>query len=141
MTPDERLITAVRDGLAGVADPEKAPGMREYMKSEMPFRGVRKPERQKLGRGLFADHPMSDVDTWVATVLALWRGAEYREERYLAIDLTGERRYAGWQDSALLPVYEELIVTGAWCRHTARSRGSGCPPQHCSPGRLSLCSA
>jgi 3-methyladenine DNA glycosylase AlkD len=112
--PDLSLVRAVRSGLAELADPDKAPGMRAYLKSEMPFRGVQKPARRALGARLFAAHPLSDVDTWVATVLALWREAEYREERYLAIDLTGERRYAAWQRPRLLPLYEELIVTGAW---------------------------
>jgi 3-methyladenine DNA glycosylase AlkD len=44
----------------------------------------------------------------------VWRNAEYREERYVAIDLTGYHSYARWQDSSLLPLYEEMIVTGAW---------------------------
>jgi 3-methyladenine DNA glycosylase AlkD len=112
--PDLALVRAVRSGLASLANPAKAPDMRAYMKSEMPFLGVQKPARRTLGTRLFAAHPLSDVDTWAATVLALWREAEYREERYLALDLTGERRYAGWQSPGLLPLYEELIVTGAW---------------------------
>ncbi|MGH3762414.1 DNA alkylation repair protein [Actinophytocola sp.] len=108
------LLAAARGGLAELADPRKAPDMRRYMKSEMPFRGVPSPERRALVRRLVAEHPLSDVDAWRATVLSLWRAAEYREERYLAIDLTGHRRYAGWQEPGLLPMYEELIVTGAW---------------------------
>src|ERR1044071_6509914 len=32
----------------------------------------------------------------------------------MAIALTGERRYKSWQTPALLPLYEEMIVTGAW---------------------------
>ncbi|WP_158893278.1 DNA alkylation repair protein [Amycolatopsis anabasis] len=108
------FVQAARTGLAGLADPVKAPEMQRYMKSEMPFRGVPKPLRSRLARTLFAEHPLSDRDSFVAAVLRLWREAEYREERYLAIDLTGDRRYARWQDPDLLPVYEELIVTGAW---------------------------
>jgi 3-methyladenine DNA glycosylase AlkD len=54
------------------------------------------------------------VDVWTATVLELWRGADYREERYLALDLTAQRPYVRWQQPGLLPLYEELIVTGAW---------------------------
>jgi 3-methyladenine DNA glycosylase AlkD len=108
------LVTAARLGLAELADPGKAVAMRKYMKSEMPYRGVAKPERGVLAKKLFAEHIMSDVDTLVATTLELWRGAEYREERYLAIDLTGQRPYAAWQDFSLLTLYEEMIVTGAW---------------------------
>lgn len=108
------LVEAVRAGLAELADPRRAPEMRRYMKSEMPYRGVPAPARRVLGARLFAEHPLSDVEAWRTAVLTLWRGAEYREERYLAIDLTGHRRYAAWQTPALMPLYEELVVTGAW---------------------------
>ncbi|WP_433263146.1 DNA alkylation repair protein [Actinosynnema sp. CS-041913] len=110
--PVDGLVTAVRQGLAAAADPAKAPEMQRYMKSEMPFLGVAKPERAKLARAVFARHPCTSRDEWVATVLTLWREAEYREERYVALDLTG--RYPKWQDPTLLPVYDELVVTGAW---------------------------
>jgi 3-methyladenine DNA glycosylase AlkD len=112
--PSAAFLAAARAGLAELADPRKAPDMQRYMKSEMPFRGVPSPERRALGKRLFAAHVLSDVDAWRATVLSLWRDAEYREERYLSMDLTGQRRYASWQAPALLPMYEEMIVTGAW---------------------------
>jgi 3-methyladenine DNA glycosylase AlkD len=108
------LARAVRAGLAELSDPDKASPMRRYMKSEMPFRGVPKPARRILTRRLFAEHPLPDRESFVAAVLSLWREAEFREERYVAIDLTGDRRYARWQDATLLPLYDELIVTGAW---------------------------
>lgn len=108
------LVDAVRRGLAGLADPAKAPDMQRYTKSDLPFRGVAKPERAALTRALFAEHPIDDPETWVAAVRTLWHEAAYREERYVALDLIGARRYAAWQDAGLLPLYRELIVTGAW---------------------------
>jgi 3-methyladenine DNA glycosylase AlkD len=114
MAADSALIKAVRAGLAALANPAKAPDMQAYMKSEMPFRGVQKPARKDLGSRLFAEHPLSDVDSWQATVLELWRDATYREERYLALDLTAHRSYLRFQEPGVLPLYEELIVTGAW---------------------------
>lgn len=113
-TASTALLAAVRGGLAELADPHRAPDMQRYMKSRMPFRGVPSPERRALGKRTFAAHPLSDVDAWRATVLSLWRDAAYREERYLAVDLTGYRRYAAWQTPDLLPMYDEMIVTGAW---------------------------
>jgi 3-methyladenine DNA glycosylase AlkD len=47
-------------------------------------------------------------------VLTLWREATYREERYLALPLLQDRRYRAYRTLAALPIYEELIVTGAW---------------------------
>ncbi|SFQ68028.1 3-methyladenine DNA glycosylase AlkD [Amycolatopsis arida] len=108
------LVRAVRAGLAELTDPVRAERMRRYMKSAMPFRGVPAPERRRLARRLFQEHPLSDVDEWLRAVRELWHGAAFREERYVAVDLTGHRAYAGWQTAELVPLYEELIVTGAW---------------------------
>jgi 3-methyladenine DNA glycosylase AlkD len=113
-TASTTLLTAAREGLADLGDPTKAPDMQRYMKSAMPFRGVPSPERRALGKRLFDAYPLSDVDEWRATVLSLWRDAEYREERYIAMDLSGHRRYARWQTPDLLPLYDEMITTGAW---------------------------
>ncbi|MGH3470179.1 MAG: DNA alkylation repair protein, partial [Thermocrispum sp.] len=33
---------------------------------------------------------------------------------YLALDLTGHRAYHRWQDPDVLPLYRELITSGAW---------------------------
>ena len=108
------MIDAIRSALAARADPAKAPGMQRYMKSEMPFRGVQKPARTEIARAIFAAHPLDGFDAWRDTVLALWRDATYREERYLAIALARDRRYREHRTMAALPLYEELIVTGAW---------------------------
>ncbi|ASR37107.1 DNA alkylation repair protein [Prauserella marina] len=108
------LVSAAREGLAELGDPGKAPDMRRYMKSELPFRGVQKPARERLAKRLFTEFPLPDRESWLAAVTLLWREAAYREERYLAIDLTGHRAYARWQTPDLVPVYEELVITGAW---------------------------
>ncbi|TVT22761.1 DNA alkylation repair protein [Amycolatopsis rhizosphaerae] len=110
----DRLATAARVALARSGDQAKAPAMQAYMKSALPFRGVPKPVRSRLTRHLFAEFVLPDRGSFVAAVEKLWREAAFREERYIAIDLTGYRPYARWQDSALLPLYDELIVTGAW---------------------------
>ncbi len=117
MNVDDRLVKAIRTGLAELADPVKAPAMQAYMKSAMPFRGVAKPQRGVLIKRVLADHILPDRVTYSATVLELWRTAEFREERYAAIDLSGYRAYRGWQDAELVPMYEEMIVSGAWWDH------------------------
>ncbi|MFJ7215762.1 DNA alkylation repair protein [Amycolatopsis sp. NPDC098790] len=114
MSVDEQLVKAIRAGLAGLADPVKAPAMRAYMKSAMPFRGVASPERSAFLKGILAGHILPDRVTYSATVLKLWRAAEFREERYAAIALSGHRAYRQWQDRELVPLYEEMIVDGAW---------------------------
>ena len=61
--------------------------MQAYMKSAMPFYGVQKPARAKLARAVFDAYPLEGFDAWRDTVLALWRDARYREERYMALAL------------------------------------------------------
>ena len=108
------LLTAIRRELKRRADPVKAPQMRAYMKSAMPYLGVQTPALREACRLVFSAHPLTSFEDWRDTVLALWRDARYREHRYAALLLTGERRYRDYQTLAALPLYEELIVTGAW---------------------------
>jgi 3-methyladenine DNA glycosylase AlkD len=108
------MIEAIRRELAARADPAKAPGMQAYMKSAMPFLGVQKPGRVEVARTVFPAYALDGFDAWRDTVLRLWREATYREERYLAIALARDRRYRAHRTMAALPLYEELIVTGAW---------------------------
>jgi 3-methyladenine DNA glycosylase AlkD len=107
-------VTAVRSGLRAVAEPARAAGMQAYMKSAMPYLGVRSPVARVAFAAVFAEHPLPDRASWEATVRALWDGAEYREERYAAVALTGHRRYRDHQDPGTLPLYRELIRSGAW---------------------------
>lgn len=111
---DQVLIAAIRDALARHADPAKAPAMQAYMKSEMPFRGVQTPLRRKLCAAAFAAHPQPSFTAWRDTALRLWREARYREERYAAVQLTGLRAYSVYQTLDAVPMYEEMIVSGAW---------------------------
>lgn len=110
----QQLVTAVRHGLAAAGDPERAAGQQRYMKSGMPYRGVRMPDIHRLCRAVFADHILPDRAAWESAARTLWDRAEFREERYAAIALTGHRAYASYQDPASLPLYEHLIVSGAW---------------------------
>src|SRR5436309_10243960 len=115
MGGDRGLVDAVRRGLRAAADPAKAPGMQAYMKSAMPYHGVQTAAQRRVFRAAFADHPVGSFDPWRATILALWREAGHREERYAATALAGDRRYRAHRTSvAALPLYRELIVTGAW---------------------------
>ncbi len=88
--------------------------MQAYMKSAMPYYGVPMPELRRITRRLVPEHPLTSLDAWRSAVLTLWRDATHREERYAAIELTGARPYRAYRTLDALPMYEELIVTGAW---------------------------
>jgi len=114
---DHRLIAAVRQGLRDAGDAGLAARQQAYMKSAMPYAGVTVPAMRALLRAAAAE-PMAGAAAWRATVLAMWRGAEVREERYAAVKLARLRPYAAYaQVRTTLPMWRELIVDGAWWDH------------------------
>ena len=110
-------VDAVRAGLARLADPEKAPGMQAYMKSAMPYRGVQSRALRALLAEVMEVHPFAGRTDWEATLDALWEDARYREERYAAVNLAGDRSARPWQDPAAVARYDHWVVTGAWWDH------------------------
>ena len=112
--PPYPLVPALRQALADHADPAKAEGMRRYMKSEMPYRGVQTPHLRRICKDIFKRHPIEDKGTWLCAILDLWRNAAYREERYAALELAGAKSYEPFRTLDTLPLFEELVVTGAW---------------------------
>lgn len=107
-----RLVEDIRTTLKAAGDAERARGAQAYMKSEMPSWGVRVPDVRRITKAALKHHPVKTPDDLRQAVLELWRTAEAREERYAAIDLTGARLVRG--DPGMVPVYEEIIRTGAW---------------------------
>ena len=114
MSAGASLATSLRAALAKAADPVRAPGMQAYMKSAMPYHGVPAVPLRRVCKAQFKGLAWSDGEAWQRDVLALWRGARFREERYAAIELTGVRAARPFHTLAALPMYEEMIVTGAW---------------------------
>ncbi len=109
-----KLIRSVRAELSSIADPDKAAQMQSYMKSAMPFYGINKPERAKISKSLCQEQPLVNLVDFMDTLLALWRGAKRREERYVALDLAAHRVHKHHQVLETLSMYEEMITTGAW---------------------------
>lgn len=113
-TPKDTLLARVRAELAAVRDPARAPGMQAYMKSAMPYHGVPSPVLKRTLRPLIAGLSFESFESWRAAVLELWQGAAFREERYAALELAKARVSRPHRTLEALPLYEELISTGAW---------------------------
>ncbi|UJP08836.1 DNA alkylation repair protein [Microbacterium sp. KUDC0406] len=113
MDPSEALVDEVRAVLRDAADPALAPGQQAYMKSAMPFLGVRVPEVRRHVVGT----ARAEKDAWTLreAALTLWREASYREERYAAQALMALPPLRGRLDQ--LDVHEEMVRTGAWWDH------------------------
>lgn len=118
VTPDA-VAERVRADLRQAADPAIAPGQQAYMRSTMPFLGVRVPAVRSLTRS--AVRGITDVQLLREAALLLWREAAFREQRYAATAITGVALLRGRLD--LLPVHEEMIRTGAWWDHVDEVSG------------------
>jgi 3-methyladenine DNA glycosylase AlkD len=111
---DLELVSALRAALRGAAQPELAQPMRAYMKSEMPFLGVRAPAMRAITRAEAKRRPFATGPDLADTALHLWRVAEYRKERYAAIALLNTPAARKLREPALLAPLREMIVDGAW---------------------------
>lgn len=97
--------------LSAVADPVVAPQMQAYMKSEMPFWGVKKPGRVPIAKALTREFPPADAADYRRTVRQIW-DLPRREDRYLAIAYA--RAFTEFQTPEMLDLYAELVRDGAW---------------------------
>lgn len=124
---DPVLIAAVKDGLAAVADPARAPKMWAYMKSDMSYVGVALPTVRAVTKAAAREHPPTSVIHLGSTAAILWRGATYREHRYAATELASLRM----ADGAL-----ELSALRRDDRHRGMvgPRRRGCPAPGPAPG-------
>lgn len=104
------LVSGIRTALRAAADPERAPAQQAYMKSAMPFLGVRVPEARRLARAAFTVRTAPRVLREAAA--ALWDTATHREERYAALALVGARQLRG--DPDLVPAIDHMVRTGRW---------------------------
>jgi 3-methyladenine DNA glycosylase AlkD len=105
------LTKFVQSNFKKLADPVKAKPMAQYMKTDMPFYGIQKPDRLPVYKEMakrFIPHTHLE---YKKAVLALWQ-LPYREEKYAALEYAC--KFKSFIDSQSLPLYEKLIREGAW---------------------------
>jgi 3-methyladenine DNA glycosylase AlkD len=111
VTDTKSMVRYVQGELAKLGDPAKAAPMAAYMKTDMPFYGVPKPDRVPIARVVKSRFPPVDGEDYRDKVRSLWE-LPHREEKYLAIG------YA-WTFSqhavvAQIDLFESMITEGAW---------------------------
>jgi 3-methyladenine DNA glycosylase AlkD len=94
-------------------DPARAAGQQAYMKSEMPFLGVRLPEVRTLTKPLIADADAAELHDLARE---LWDEAAHREERYAALFALAGKSLRG--DPVVVPLIEHMVSTGQWWDYT-----------------------
>ena len=104
----------LRAELSRIGDPRSARSMQTYMKSEVPFHGVRAADVRRISRDVFSDAQFRTAAEWKSTIWRLWDLSRYREERYAIIALARAKVSLPFQTPAVLAIYRRMIETGAW---------------------------
>jgi 3-methyladenine DNA glycosylase AlkD len=105
------MVSVVQAELSRLADPVKAAPMAAYMKTDMPFYGVPKPDRLPIARQIKEEFPPVDANDYRTRVLALWN-LPHREEKYLAIGYAWTfRKFVVFGQ---IDLFERMIIEGAW---------------------------
>lgn len=106
------LCAFVSRSLAAIRVPENVAPMQAYMKTDMPFHGVKKPERQPIRKEAKKRFVPASHEEWTSGIAALW-ALPHREEKYHALEWGKDHRR---EHLALesLPLVERLIREGAW---------------------------
>lgn len=105
------IVKYVRAELKALAQPAKAEEMAAYMRTEMPFYGVQKPERLPVIREIKRQFAPHSLKSYCDNILALWEG-QHREEKYLAINYA--ESFSQFIVPQALPTYEQMVRDGQW---------------------------
>jgi hypothetical protein len=87
--------------------------MQEYMKSDIPYYGVRLPDIRRICRSIVAAHPIESARAFDDTVEKPFVAAAHREVRYAAVELAKHSLRRAYQTPDRLPLYRRLIIAGS----------------------------
>lgn len=107
----KQLTAFVQNQFEQLGDDEKSGPMAAYMKTEMPFYGIQKPDRVPVYREMKRRFPAETQKQYEDGVKALWK-LPHREEKYAALEFAQQNKK--FVRVASFPLYETLIRTGAW---------------------------
>ncbi len=105
------LADFVTTEFRALSDPAIAPQMAAYMKSDMPFWGIKSPQRVPVLRAVVKDFAPADAEDYRGSVRELW-DLPHREDKYAAIHYA--RAFKQYQVPDMLDLYEYMIRDGAW---------------------------
>ena len=93
------------------ADAASAEPMKQYMRNQFDFYGLKAPLRRSLQRSVLQAHPIQQPDELQQIALALYEKDE-REYHYAAVDLLYVKRKL--LDGQVVPLLSQLITTKSW---------------------------
>lgn len=109
------LIRDIRTEFSNHANPDVAVPQQAYMKSEIPYYGLKAADVRKLMKPLLKQHTLQSAEEWELAIRTLWETVTHREEWYAALSIARYGRYRDYRSSLdALPLYDYLIRAGAW---------------------------
>lgn len=105
------VLKLIEEELRAISDPEKAAGMKAYMKDNFEFLGVSSPERKVLVRFIWQEYKDIIKENWREIYTYLWKSTG-REYQYVAMDLMQKtKRQIEIQD---LDLVESYVIEKSW---------------------------
>lgn len=113
-TVDE-LIQDIRTRFAAQANPDIAAPQQAYMKSTIPYYGLKTAAVRSVLKPLLKQHTLHSPEEWELAIRTLWDSVTHREEWYAAIGIARYGRYRDYRSSLeAIPLYDHMIRVGAW---------------------------
>jgi len=94
------------------ADSTRAIGQQKYMKSKLPFYGIRNPDVKKITNIQLRKFPILDNTQYCNLIHYLFKNAKYREEWYCGLYIA--IKYKKYILEENLPLYLEIIKITQW---------------------------
>ena len=97
-----------------IGDADRAKYQQSYMKTDMPFWGIRTPDTRKIVKDLIKDSSLESADDWKSLIDFIWTNASKREEWYASIEILNHTRFRKWVIPDHMDLVEKMVVEGAW---------------------------
>ncbi|MYJ86866.1 MAG: hypothetical protein F4044_04025 [Rhodobacteraceae bacterium] len=106
----EKLLTRFSEA----GDPDTAKYQQSYMKTDMPFWGVKTPQTRKIVSSLIKESRIESPEEWVSLMDFIWTNASRREEWYASIEIFNHAKFRKWILPEHMDFVEKMVVEGAW---------------------------
>lgn len=111
MTTTPHYLLPLVDSFEKNANPEIAVQMKQYMRNQFDFFGIKSPERKEIYMEFKKDHGLIPVDHKMEIVQWCWE-APQREYQMFAMSFLGKS--VTRESIEILSLYEYMIVTKSW---------------------------
>ena len=113
MYPEPLFVEALRIGLQLEANSAQARIMKQYMRHQFDFYGIKAPLRRQIMSHQLKQHPISDPETLANVVSSLYEQPQ-REYQYIALDLLSKQAKKKQLKKEAITLIEPLIMQKPW---------------------------